>query len=130
MKNKILSYIKYLCWSFPFVLAQTGIAFAKRCKTINEYIDNGTGKNFVLTKPFEIISEVSADVANYSWNSFSGPLQGVVVVCVAVYVAGYVLKNVGSFSKQDTLSFLTKEKGGVLPLCAKMAFIVALLTLR
>ncbi len=127
MKNKILSYIKYLCWSFPFVLAQTGVAFAKRCKAINEYIRNGTGDNFVLTRPFEIISEVSADVANYSWNSFSGPLQGVVVVCVAVYVAGYVLKNVGSFSKQDTLSFLTKEKGGVLPLCAKMAFIVALL---
>ncbi len=129
IKCNISSYIKYLCWSFLFLIVSTYVAWAEesRCKTVEEYRKAGTDKNFILADPFEIVSSVVSKVAGYSWDSFAIPLQGVVAIGTAVYIAMYVLKNVGSFSKQDTLGFLTKEKGGVIPLCAKMAFIIALL---
>lgn len=127
MKNNVLSYAKYLCWSLFFLIISTCNSWAERCKSVSEYQTDGTGNNFILAGPFETVSTVVAKVAEFSWDSFALPLQGVVAVCVAVYIAAYVLKNVGSFSKQDTFSFLTKEKGGVIPLCAKMAFIIALL---
>ncbi len=127
MKNSILSYIKYLFFSSFALIMMTCDAWADRCKSVREYQDSGSGANFILAGPFDIISKVASSVATYSWNSFAVPLQGLVVLGTSIYIALYVLKNVASFSKQDTLSFLTKEKGGVIPLCAKMAFIVTLL---
>lgn len=127
MKNNILSYIKYLFFSLSFLIMSTCEVWAGRCKSVSGYQASGTGSNFILAGPFRIISRVAASVATYSWDSFAVPLQGVVVIGTSIYIAVYILKNVASFSKQDTLSFLTKEKGGVIPLCAKMAFIIALL---
>lgn len=127
MKNNLFFRIKYLCWSLFFLIISTCDVWAGRCRSVNGYVQAGSGSNFILAGPFKIISNVVSKVSRYSWDTFSLPLQGVVVIGTAVYIAMYILKNVGSFSKQDTLSFLTKEKGGIIPLCAKMAFIVALL---
>lgn len=127
MKNSILSYIKYLFFSSFALIMMTAEAWADRCKSVRGYQDSGSGANFILAEPFNIISKVAAKVAAFSWDSFALPLQGVVVIGTCIYMAVYILKNVASFSKQDTLSFLTKEKGGIIPLCAKMAFIIALL---
>ena len=127
MKSRIFFQLKYICWAFCFLIITACNAWAGRCNSLNGYISAGSGDHFILAGPFKIVSNVISKVAKYSWDSFSLPLQGVVVICTAAYIAAYILKNVASFSKQDTLSFLTKDKGGVLPLCAKMAFIVALL---
>ena len=127
MKNSVLFRLKYWFLSLCFLIISTSNVWADRCKSVEEYKHAGTGHNFILAGPFKIVSTVVSKVSNYSWDSFALPLQGVVVIGTAVYIAMYILKNVASFSKQDTLSFLTKEKGGIIPLCAKMAFIVTLL---
>ena len=62
-----------------------------------------------------------------SWNTFASQLIPVVGLAAAIYIAIYVLKNVGSFTKQNAADFLTGDKKGLLLLMFKTTVIISLL---
>ena len=59
---------------------------------------------------------------------FAAPLQGVVAVGASIYIAVYTLKNIASFSQQDSSAYLSNDKTGIIPLCVKVAAVVWLLS--
>ena len=69
-----------------------------------------------------------AQVVTGSWNAFAAPLQGVVAVGASIYIAVYTLKNIASFSQQDSSAYLSNDKTGIIPLCVKVAAVVWLLS--
>ena len=95
------------------------------CKPLQEYVNEGS--TFLLEGAFGIVKDVFNVVANGTWSIFSPAMQTVVVLGIAIYIAMYTLKNVGSFSNQDVSAYLTGGKGGVIPILLKGAFIVYLL---
>lgn len=125
---KISALIKTISFSFIYVLAFAFNAFAAdSCPTLNEYMNDGIGDNFILKEAYEIIAGAASNVASFSWNNFAKPLQAVVGLGAAIYIAVYTLKNIASFSQQDTAAYLSNEKTGVIPLAVKMMVVVWLL---
>ena len=100
---------------------------ACECDTVRSYESEGIGENCLLCSLFEILSDAGANAANKSWNTFAADLVPLVAVAAAIYIAIAVLKNVGSFSKQNAADFLTGDKKGILILMFKTAAIIALL---
>ncbi len=102
-------------------------AYAEDCPTLQVLMNEGTGDNFILREAYNLIASVCSNVAQFTWNTFSRPLQAVVGLGTAIYIALYTLKNIGSFSQQDTMAYLSNEKTGVIPLGFKLAAIIWLL---
>lgn len=95
------------------------------CNPLSFYLDNE--KVFLLRSTFEIIRDVFSKIAEGMWGALAPALQGVIAVGVAVYIAMYTLRNVGSFSNQDVSAYLTGNKGGIIPILIKGALIILLL---
>lgn len=121
---KIKSYIIYIAF---FILSMISPASAS-CPTLSDYISEGVGDNFILMPVFRIIVDACSSVAETTWDLFALPLQAILALGSSIYIAVYTLKNVGSFSQQDTFGYLSNEKKGVVPLMVKMAFVMILLT--
>jgi hypothetical protein len=102
-------------------------AFAD-CPTIQDYITEGVGDNFLLQGVFEKIASISSTVAEKTWDAFSLPLRTVLSIAMGIYFAVYTLKNIGSFSKQDVASYLSKEKTGIINIGVKVGVVMFLLT--
>lgn len=126
--KKTSTLIKIFNFSILILLLCCSYAIADDpCPTLGEYRQSGIGENFILKGAYDIISKACASVANFSWKTFAKPLQAVVGLGTAIYIAVYTLKNIGSFSQQDTSAYLSNEKSGVIPIAVKMAAIVWLL---
>lgn len=116
------------------VLLISGCGDEEPCPTVQDYLNEGKSDgaggdgNCLLCRMFTIITKASAAAANTSWNTFAADLIPVVILAAGIYIAIYVLKNVGSFTKQNAADFLTGDKRGVLLLMFKMAVIAFLLT--
>lgn len=121
--KKILTFASTF---FLFALYSV-ISYAK-CLTIQGYITEGVGENFLLMPATRMIAQICTTVANSSWISFAQPLQAVVAVGASVYIATYTLKNIGSFSKQDVGAYLSNDKTGIIPLMTKIGVILVLLS--
>lgn len=129
---KLTSQIKIVYFSFLYALLCADFAFAdddfaSKCLPLWDYWNDGIGENFLLSEPFEVVKETCARVAEFSWDTFATPLQAVVGLGTAIYIAVYTLKNIGSFSQQDTMAYLSGEKGGIIPLGIKLAIITGML---
>ncbi|MBO5039003.1 MAG: hypothetical protein J6C85_06090 [Alphaproteobacteria bacterium] len=129
---KMTSKIKIIYFFFLYALFCANFAFAdddfaRACLPLWDYYADGVGENFLLREPFNVVKETCARVAEFSWNTFSLPLQAVVGLGTAIYIAVYTLRNIGSFSQQDTMAYLSGEKGGIIPLGIKLAIITAML---
>lgn len=108
------------------------------CPTIQDYKNEGISTvctgcsnaedgNCLLCSLFRIITKAASAAANMSWNTFASQLIPVVGLAAAIYIAIYVLKNVGSFTKQNAADFLTGDKKGLLLLMFKTTVIISLL---
>ncbi len=131
---KTITSIKRIFYSiFTFILVSVPAwaeeeEYTRQCPALQSYINDGTGNSFILQSFFDIIKEVCSKIANHSWNIFASGLIGVVAVGLAIYIAVYTLRNLGSFSQQDVSAYLSGGKGGIIPLAIKAAFIIALLS--
>lgn len=126
--KKIATLTNTIFFSFIALVLCCGYAVADDpCPTLREYMSDGIGENFILNSAYQIIAKACSNVANFSWNTFARSLQAVVGLGTAIYIAVYTLKNIGSFSQQDTSAYLSNEKTGIIPLAVKMAAIVWLL---
>lgn len=127
---KLSTLTKIISFSFMVLLLGCGYAFAEAedpCESLEVLMQDGIGDKFILKEAYRIIADACSNVANFSWKTFAKPLQAVVGLGTAIYIAVYTLKNIGSFSQQDTSAYLSNEKTGVIPLAFKMAAIVWLL---
>lgn len=108
------------------------------CPTIQDYKNEGISTvctgcsnaedgNCLLCSLFRIITKAASAAANMSWDAFASQLIPVVGLAAAIYIAIYVLKNVGSFTKQNAADFLTGDKKGLLLLMFKTTVIISLL---
>ncbi len=109
------------------VSAAQALADDRTCPTLDEYTADGTGDNFLLGGAYKIITDACASVVDFSWKSFAEPLQAVIGLAGAIYIAFYTLKNIGTFSQQDASAYLTNEKSGVIMVGVKTAAVVWLL---
>ena len=136
--EKLLKGLKYIA-PLGLVLLLSACGDDEPCPTVQDYLNEGISTqctgckspedgNCFLCRMFSIITEASAKAANASWNLFAADLIPVVLLAAGIYIAIYVLKNVGSFTKQNAADFLTGDKRGVLLLMFKMAVIALLLT--
>lgn len=103
------------------------LADDRSCPTFDEYMADGTGDNFLLAGTYDIITRACANVVDFSWKSFAEPLQLVIALGGAIYIAFYTLKNIGTFSQQDVSAYLTNEKSGVIMVGVKIAAVIWLL---
>ncbi|MBQ8750923.1 MAG: hypothetical protein IJZ30_04740 [Alphaproteobacteria bacterium] len=107
-----------------------GLAFAEDeddvCPTFQDYL-NDKGQD-LLSGVLKVVTDACANVATKSWDLFATPLQGVVMTGAAIYIAVFTLKNIVSFSQQDAAGYLSNSKTGVIPLMAKVAVVLVLLT--
>lgn len=122
--KQIFTYVFFT--AFPKIVL-AGDEFSRSCPTLEEYTQDGVGENFILKEPYELIMQACASIAEGSWAAFASSLQGVVCLGAAIYIALYTLKNIGSFSQQDTSAYLSNEKTGVIPLGIKTAIVITLL---
>lgn len=113
-----------------FYFISIALAFAEdeedKCPTFQDYL-NDDGKN-LLAPVMKVVTDACASVASASWDLFATPLQGVVMIGAAIYIAVFTLKNIASFSQQDVAGYLSNSKTGVIPLMAKVAVVLVLLT--
>ncbi len=106
------------------------------CPTLTEFVQEGTGgtgggqtsDHCLLCGIYDVVMEACSNVVVISWNTFAEPLQGVVAIGAAIYIAVYTLKNIASFSQQDPAAYLSNEKTGIIPLCVKVAAVIWLLS--
>jgi len=128
--TKIRALIKIFCLCLFCLLCSGSYALAdtnRVCPPLSEFVAEGVGSRCLLCSIYKTVTDACATVAEISWNAFAEPLQGVVALGGAIYIALYTLKNLGSFSSQDTAAYLSKDKTGVIPIGIKMAVIVLLL---
>ncbi|MBR5154569.1 MAG: hypothetical protein IKW58_02475 [Alphaproteobacteria bacterium] len=128
---KIINSLRFIFRSIFLSSFAPSLALAAdegTCPPLSEYISEGTGSNFLLNNAFEAITKSCSTVANISWNAFAEPLQAVVVLGAAIYIAVFTLKNIGSFSQQDFASYFSNDRTGIIPLMVKVAVVVILLT--
>lgn len=107
------------------VLFPTVTLAADGC-SLQSYIDEANANSWV-GPVYELIRDACSKVVEAAWDVFAPSLQAVVAIGVGIYIAVYTLKNVGSFSQQDTAAYLSDDKTGIFILMAKAAFIIALL---
>ncbi len=123
--------LKCLLLTFVFYLLSFSIGLAEEekrmCPNLQEYINDGKGGNCLLCNIYKVIAKVCVSVVEISWDSFAVALQGVVSLAAAIYIAVYTLKNIGSFSQQDSAAYLSNEKTGIIPLGVKVAAVIFLL---
>lgn len=127
--TKMRTLINKLLYSFGFLILSTSVGWAseeRSCGIFSSYLDKGD--SFLLGPAYKIIAKACSKVAEFSWDYFAAPLQAVMALGVAIYIAVYTLRNIGSFSQQDTSNYLSNEKTGIIPLLIKSAFIIALLS--
>ena len=135
--TKILTSLKYLIGSFFYFVCTASVSRADdpMCPTLTEFIQEGTGgagggqtsDHCLLCGIYDVVMDACANVVVLSWNAFATPLQGVVAIGAAIYIAVYTLKNIASFSQQDPAAYLSYEKTGISPLCVKVAMVIWLL---
>lgn len=127
--NKLATYIRNIFFLTVCFLASTRLVYAEEdsCKSIDEFTADGSGNNFILEDAFNTIARASVNVINFSWDTFAVPLQAVIALGAAIYVALYTLKNIGSFSQQDTSAYLSNEKHGIIPLAVRASIVLWLL---
>jgi len=118
---------KLKCFAFLLCFLALSGCGEDTCPTINDYLAEGSGNNCLMCPLFKIIADAAASAATKSWNLFAKDLTSLVALATAIYIAIAVLKNIGSFSKQNMADFLTGNKKGVLILGFKAAVIVFLL---
>ena len=128
--KKIKTSLRIFFKSFIYCLVAPVVVLAEdgTCPPLSEYISEGTGNNFLLNSAFESVIKACNTVAELSWNSFAEPLQLVVALGAAIYIATYTLKNIGSFSQQDFASYFSNDKTGIIPLMVKVAVVTILLS--
>ncbi len=103
------------------------------CPTVQDYLNEGISNgeagegNCLLCKMFTVLTTAAAKAANKSWDSFARALIPVVGLAAAIYIAIYILKNIG-FTKQNAADAFTGDKRGILLLMFKTATVVYLLT--
>lgn len=125
---RISTLVRTFALSLFFLFIFSLYAYAEdACPTLREYMDDGIGNNFILKEAYDIIARATSRVARFSWGHFAEPLQALVGLGTAIYIALYTLRNIGSFSQQDTAAYLSNEKTGVIPLAVKMLIVVWLL---
>ena len=123
----MIKMTKTFFYAFLLVLVLPILANAD-CPSIQEYINEGVGDNFLLQGVFKKIANISSTVTEKTWDAFSLPLRSVLSVAMGIYFAVYTLKNIGSFSKQDVASYLSKEKTGIINTGVRVGFVMFLLT--
>lgn len=97
------------------------------CPTIQQYIDAGVGTSCLICAIFNTVADAAVSAADNSWNNLVQPLQGVILVVTAVYIALFTLKQLSSAGKQNVADFMTADKKGVLSLIFKAVIIYILL---
>lgn len=120
----VLSFIGYFISTIAFALAED----SDSCETLQFYITEGSGDNFLLMGAFRTVARACSSVAQRSWSLFAPHLQAVIAIGASIYAAVYVLKLIGSFSQQDTAGFLSNERTGIIPVFTKAAVVIILLT--
>ena len=132
---KIRTALKYFFALWAYYLCTAVSVFADddlHCKTLKEYVAEGTGESkpdgsgCLLCGIYEVVMQACANVVTTSWNAFAQPLQGVVAVGAAIYIAVYTLRNIATFSQQDPAAYLS-GKTGIIPLGVKVAAVIWLL---
>lgn len=126
---KLSALIKRIFISLAIVPLATvwAIADERTCPTLEQYTAEGSGDNFLLSGAYDIITRACTNVVEFTWNSFAEPLQAVIGLAGAIYIAVYTLKNIGTFSQQDPAAYLTNEKSGVIIVAVKTAVVIWLL---
>ena len=127
--KKIKTSIKLILLNLLLMVLCCASAWAEEnlCPTLQEFKNEGIGNNCLPCSVYKIILDCCSVVVHHSWNSFASPLRNVVALGAAIYVAVYTLRNVFSFSQQNTMAYLSSEKTGVIPLLFKTAIIILLL---
>ena len=126
---KIRTALKYFFALWAYYLCTAVSVFAdddRHCMTLKEYVAEGTGEGCLLCGIYEVVMQACANVVTTSWNAFAQPLQGVVAVGAAIYIAVYTLRNIATFSQQDPAAYLS-GKTGIIPLGVKVAAVIWLL---
>jgi ABC-type multidrug transport system fused ATPase/permease subunit len=98
--KKIKTSLRIFFKSFIYCLVAPVVVLAEdgTCPPLSEYISEGTGNNFLLNSAFESVIKACNTVAELSWNSFAEPLQLVVALGAAIYIAGGIsVGNISSF---------------------------------
>lgn len=127
--TKIRTLINRIVYSLGFLILSTPFGWTaeeRSCGHFSSYLDKGD--SFLLGPAYNVVAKACSQVAEFAWGYFAAPLQGVMAIGVAIYIAVYTLRNIGSFSQQDTSNYLSNEKTGVIPLLIKSAFIISLLS--
>ena len=122
----VFSFICYFISSISFAFADESLD--GECLTLSEYVSEGAGDNFLLMGAFRTVAKACSSVAQQSWSLFAPSLQEVIAIGAAIYVAVYTLKVIGSFSQQDTAGYLSNDRTGVIPVLAKAAVVIILLS--
>lgn len=126
---KIRTALKYFFALWAYYLCTAVSVFAdddRHCMTLADYVKEGTGDGCLLCGIYEVVMQACANVVTTSWSAFAQPLQGVVAVGAAIYIAVYTLRNIATFSQQDPAAYLS-GKTGIIPLGVKVAAVIWLL---
>lgn len=125
---KIRTALKYFfaLWAYYLCTAVSVFADDRHCMTLADYVKEGTGDGCLLCGIYEVVMRACANVVTTSWSAFAQPLQGVVAVGAAIYIAVYTLRNIATFSQQDPAAYLS-GKTGIIPLGVKVAAVIWLL---
>lgn len=126
---KIRTALKYFFALWAYYLCTAVSVFAdddRHCMTLADYVKEGTGDGCLLCGIYEVVMQACANVITTSWSAFAQPLQGVVAVGAAIYIAVYTLRNIATFSQQDPAAYLS-GKTGIIPLGVKVAAVIWLL---
>lgn len=97
------------------------------CSTIQQYINAGVGGNCLICAIFNTVADAAVAAADNSWKNLVKPLQDVIIVITAVYIALFTLKQISSMGKQNVADYITGDKKGVLSLIFKAVIIYILL---
>lgn len=128
--NKISAFLYRLSFILLNILAFIPRALAddQTCDPYDVVLADGQGDNFILKGTYEIIAKACSNVAAYSWDKLAEPLQVVIALAGAIYIAVYTLKNIGAFSQQDVSAYLTNDKSGVILVGVKTGVVIWLLS--
>ena len=98
---KIRTALKYFfaLWAYYLCTAVSVFADDRHCMTLADYVKEGTGESksdgsgCLLCGIYEVVMQACANVVTTSWNAFAQPLQGVVAVGAAIYIAVVLFRS-------------------------------------
>ncbi len=127
--NKLSAFLykTFLSLCYMIAFASQALADDRTCTPYHEVLADGKGDNFILKGTYEIIAKACTNVAEFSWKQLAEPLQVVIALAGAIYIAVYTLKNIGTFSQQDVSAYLTNDKTGVILVGVKTGAVIWLL---